>query len=239
MNQHILIVDDDPDVAALVSGYLTEFDLRVSHALDGPAMNEILERDVVDLVLLDIRLPGEDGISLMRSLRSTSRIPIILLTSRKDDVDRILGLELGADDYITKPFNPRELLARIHAVLRRSQNELRSEADAGGTRALRFAGWELDLRMNRLTAASGERVDLTHAEVRLLHAFLKAPRRTLSRDQLLDLSRGHNDEVFDRSIDVQILRLRRKLEADPSRPVLIKTERGAGYFLDATVESVG
>lgn len=237
MHHHILVVDDDPDIVTLVYDYLSEFDLRVTRASDGQTMREALEREVVDLIVLDVRLPDEDGITLMRGIRSSSRIPIILLTSRKDDVDRVLGLELGADDYVTKPFNPRELVARIKAVLRRGQVQPPSPAGEG-VRALRFAGWELDLRTSRLRSEAGEPVYLTHAEARLLHAFLKAPRRPLSRDQLLDLSRDHDDDVFDRSIDVQILRLRRKLENDPSRPELIKTERGVGYFLDAKVESV-
>ena len=202
-------------------------------------MEQVLERERVDLVVLDVRLPGDDGLTLMRRLRDRSAVPVILLTTRNDEVDRILGLELGADDYVTKPFSPRELLARIRAVLRRGQTRPIEATDERHL-ALRFAGWELDFQSGRLLAPSGERVQLTQAEARLLLAFLKAPKRTLSRDQLLDLSRGHNsDDVFDRSIDVQILRLRRKLEADPSRPELIKTDRGVGYFLDAKVETVG
>ena len=240
MNQHILVVDDDPDLARLITDYLAEFDFRVTHAADGQAMQAVLGREAVDLILLDVRLPGVDGITLMRELRETSAVPIILVTSRQDEVDRILGLELGADDYVTKPFSARELLARIRAVLRRALQRAAAAAPSDEpTPALRFAGWQLDLRRSRLRSPAGELVQLTHAEVRLLHAFLKAPRRTLSRDQLLDLSRGTSDEVFDRSIDVQILRLRRKLEADPSRPALIRTERGVGYFFDAKVEAVG
>ena len=238
MNCHVLIVDDDPHIGKLVAEYLAGFDLRVSHALDGRGMEQVLEGERVDVIVLDVRLPGDDGLTLMRRVRSRSAVPIILLTTRSDEVDRILGLELGADDYVTKPFSPRELLARIRAVLRRAQAK---PLDTGGEilPALRFAGWELDVHSGRLSSPSGERVQLTQAELRLLHALLKAPRRTLSRDQLLDLSRGHNDDVFDRSIDVQILRLRRKLEVDPSRPNLIKTDRGVGYFLDAKVETVG
>ncbi len=240
MNQHILVVDDDPDLARLITDYLAEFDFRVTHAADGQAMQAVLGREAVDLILLDVRLPGVDGITLMRELRETSAVPIILVTSRQDEVDRILGLELGADDYVTKPFSTRELLARIRAVLRRALQRAAAAAPSDEPApALRFAGWQLDLRRSRLRSPAGELVQLTHAEVRLLHAFLKAPRRTLSRDQLLDLSRGTSDEVFDRSIDVQILRLRRKLEADPSRPALIRTERGVGYFFDAKVEAVG
>lgn len=238
MNPHILVVDDDPGVTALLSDYLSDYDLRVTMANDGRAMRGVLEREVVDLVILDVRMPGEDGLTLMRNLRGSSRIPVILLTTCADEVDRILGLELGADDYVTKPFSARELLARTRAVLRRIQQHADAHPPDEEVQALRFEGWELDLRTKRLCAPNGARVDLTQAEARLLQAFLRSPRRTLSRDQLLDLSRGHSEDVFDRSIDVQILRLRRKLEADPSRPKLIRTERGSGYFLDAKVEVV-
>jgi len=238
VTKHILVVDDEPAICRVIGEYLSEFDWRVSCAGDGDAMRKILEREVVDLILLDVKLPVEDGMTLTRELRARSAIPIIMLTSRKDDVDRILGLELGADDYLTKPFNPRELLARIRAVLRRTQVTPIHGSDAENFQALRFANWELDLRTRRLTSADGERIELTHAEFRLLNAFLSAPQRILTREQLLDLSHGHEDNVFDRSIDVQILRLRRKLEIDPSRPELIKTERGAGYFLNAKVEAV-
>jgi two-component system, OmpR family, response regulator len=238
VSKHILVVDDEPAICRVIGEYLGEFDWRVSCAGDGDAMRKILEREVVDLILLDVKLPVEDGMTLTRELRARSGIPIIMLTSRKDDVDRILGLELGADDYLTKPFNPRELLARIRAVLRRTQASPLHGSDSENLQALRFAGWELDLRTRRLTSADGERIELTHAEFRLLNAFLSAPQRILTREQLLDLSHGHEDSAFDRSIDVQILRLRRKLEADPSRPELIKTERGAGYFLNAKVEAV-
>ncbi|MCW5625701.1 MAG: response regulator [Burkholderiales bacterium] len=235
---HILVVDDDPDIRRLVTDYLGEFDLRVSSVPDGRAMREALRQNVVDLILLDLKLPEEDGMAITRHLREGSTIPIIILTSRKDDVDRIMGLELGADDYLTKPFNLRELLARIRTVLRRSQ-AFASEPIAGGApRAFRFGSWEVDLRARRLMSRSGERVDLTHAEFALLVAFLSAPQRILNRDQLIDLSHRSDDDVFDRSIDVLILRLRRKIEADPSRPRLIRTERGAGYIFDSKVEPV-
>jgi len=236
---HILVVDDDPDVRRLISDYLTEFGLRASCAADGASMHEALVQNVVDLILLDLKLPAEDGMTLARELRARSGTPIIILTSRKDDADRVMGLELGADDYVTKPFNPRELVARIRAVLRRAQSKDHPGAQGEPLRALRFAGWELNLRTRQLTSADGERVELTQADFALLSAFLGAPQRILSREQLLELSRGHDEEVFDRSIDVQILRLRRKLESNPSRPELLKTERGAGYFLNARVEAVG
>jgi DNA-binding response OmpR family regulator len=237
---HILVVDDDGEVQRVVSDYLREFGLRVSCAHDGPSMRAMLAQQVVDLILLDLKLPVEDGMSIARELRAKSSIPIIMLTGRKDDVDRIMGLELGADDYLTKPFNPRELLARIRTVLRRAQAHPAPSFEGSGPGGLRFARWELNLRTRRMTSEAGDRVELTHAEFALLAAFLGSPRHILSRDQLLELSRGHyEDDVFDRSIDVQILRLRRKIEADPTRPELIKTERGAGYFLDAEVERVG
>ncbi len=235
---HILVVDDDADMRRLVSDYLGEFGLRVSCASDGKAMRRQLADNVVDLVLLDLKLPVEDGMTIARELRTRSSIPIIMLTGCQDDVDRIMGLELGADDYLTKPFNPRELLARIRTVLRRARSYPPARSEGELLRAFRFGGWELDLRTRRLTSTGGERVELTHAEFALLNAFLGTPQRILSRDQLLELSRGYDDDTFDRSIDVQILRLRRKIETDPSRPELIKTERGAGYFFNAKVDAV-
>jgi DNA-binding response OmpR family regulator len=236
--RHILVVDDDADLRQMVTDYLTDYDLRVTGVADGPAMRDALAREVVDLVLLDLKLPSEDGMNLARELRETSNVPIIILTGRRDDVDRIMGLELGADDYLTKPFNLRELLARIRAILRRTQAHPLAHMEGRAAQALRFGGWELDLRSRRLTSTDGERIDLTHAEFALLCAFLGAPERILSREQLLELSRGNDENAFDRSIDVQILRLRRKIESDPSRPTLIRTERGAGYFFNAQVEVV-
>ncbi|MEO8008305.1 MAG: response regulator [Betaproteobacteria bacterium] len=238
--RHILIVDDDADLRQMVADYLNGYDLRVTGAVDGPAMREAIAHQVVDLVLLDLKLPFEDGMNLARELRETSNVPIIILTGRKDDVDRIMGLELGADDYLTKPFNLRELLARIRAILRRTQAHPVAPAhvERRVPQAFRFGGWELDLRSRRLTSNDGERVELTHAEFALLCVFLGAPERILSREQLLGLSRGSDENVFDRSIDVQILRLRRKIESDPSRPKLIRTERGAGYSLNSRVEVV-
>jgi two-component system, OmpR family, response regulator len=236
---HILVVDDDPDVCRLISDYFVEFGLRVSCVADASSMHQALARSVVDLILLDLKLPDEDGMTLARDLRAKLSTPIIILTSRKDDVDRVMGLELAADDYLTKPFNPRELVARIRAVLRRTQSNNAPGSGSEPLQALRFGGWELNLRTRQLTSADGERVELTQSDFALLSAFLGAPQRILSREQLLELSRDHDDEVFDRSIDVQILRLRRKLETNPSHPELIKTERGAGYFFNARVEAVG
>jgi DNA-binding response OmpR family regulator len=236
--RHILVVDDDADLRQMVADYLSDYDLRVTGAADGAAMRDAIAHEAVDLVLLDLKLPSEDGMNLARELRETSSVPIIMLTGRKDDVDRIMGLELGADDYLTKPFNLRELLARIRAILRRTQAHPVTHVEGRAPQAFRFGAWELDLRSRRLTSNDGERVELTHAEFALLAAFLGAPERILSREQLLELSRGNDENVFDRSIDVQILRLRRKIETDPSRPELIKTERGAGYFFNAKVDAV-
>jgi DNA-binding response OmpR family regulator len=202
-------------------------------------MGRILAEDNVDLVLLDLKLAEEDGLQLVRQLRGRSELPIIILTGhRRDEIDRVVGLELGADDYLTKPFGLRELLARIRAVLRRSEaREPAPPPGKGGKRTrYRFAGWELDLRSRRLASPAGEPVPLTKGEFGLLTAFLQRPQQVLSREQLLAASRLHDDEVFDRSIDVQILRLRRKLEADPSEPEFIRTERGAGYIFAAPVE---
>jgi DNA-binding response OmpR family regulator len=236
--RHILVVDDDADLRQMVADYLGDYELRVTGAPDGAAMRDAMAHEVVDLVLLDLKLSSEDGMTLARELREASSVPIVILTGRKDDVDRIMGLELGADDYLTKPFNLRELLARIRAILRRTQAHPVSHVEGRSPQAFRFGGWELDLRSRRLTSNDGERVELTHAEFALLAAFLGAPERILSREQLLELSRGNDENVFDRSIDVQILRLRRKIESDPSRPKLIRTERGAGYFFNAQVEIV-
>ena len=234
---HILVIDDDPSIRELIADYLGENELRVTAGATGAEMAQALAEHAIDLVLLDLRLAGEDGMQLARKLREDSAIPIIILTGRQDPADRVMGLELAADDYVTKPFDSRELLARIRAVLRRYQaaRELLPAAD-DKLRAYRFAGWELNLRTRKLVAPDGKRVDLTNGEFNLLQAFCASPQRILSRDQLLDLSRLHSAEVYDRSIDVQILRLRRKLEPDPSQPQYIKTERGAGYVFEAQVE---
>ncbi len=232
---HILIVDDDTQLRGLLADYLREYNFRVTAVADGTAMRKALAETVVDLIVLDLRLATEDGMQIARGLRAESTIPIVMLTGRTDEVDRIMGLELGADDYLTKPVKLRELLARIRTILRRARAHPAATPAEDQPRAYRFAGWELDLRRRRLASASGAVVELTHAEFELLIAFLRAPRRVLSRERLLALSKSYDEDVSDRSIDVQILRLRRKLEADPSRPALIKTERGAGYVFDAAV----
>jgi DNA-binding response OmpR family regulator len=233
---HVLVVDDDPAMRGLIADYLGENELRVTSAATGAEMARVLSESAVDVLVLDLRLAGEDGMELAKGIRAESTIPIIMVTGKKDEADRVMGLELGADDYITKPFSPRELLARVRAVLRRYTilQELVPARDEK-RRAYRFAGWELNLRTRRLVSPGGERIDLTNGEFSLLQAFCAAPMRVLSRDQLLELSRLNRSEVYDRSIDVQILRLRRKIEADPSRPEYIKTERGAGYLFDVPV----
>jgi two-component system OmpR family response regulator len=236
---HVLAVDDDAGVRELLADYLGENELRVTAVASGAELSAVLARETVDLVVLDVRLPGEDGMQIARRLREQQpTIPILMLTGRAEEADRVMGLELGADDYLTKPFGTRELLARIRALLRRAQAQA-SGADARAkARAYRFEGWELNIGLRRLRRPDGAGVELTNGEFSLLAAFLCAPQRTLTRDQLLDLSRLHNAEVYDRSIDVQILRLRRKIEADPSRPRFIVTQRGAGYLFDAVVEPV-
>jgi len=235
---HVLAVDDDPSVRQMIADYLGDNDIRVTALPSAKQIAEVMARDMIDLVVLDLRLPGEDGMEIARRLREqSSGLPIIMLTGRKDEADRVMGLELGADDYLTKPFSPRELLARIRALLRRSRAQETVADGLQKVRAYRFAGWELNVRLRRLSGPAGN-VPLTNAEFNLLAAFLAAPQRVLSRDQLLGLSRLHNDEVYDRSIDTQVGRLRKKIEPPGGKTQLIRTERGAGYLLDATVEIV-
>jgi two-component system OmpR family response regulator len=235
---HVLAVDDDPAVRQLVSDYLSGNELRVTAVSSGRELADVMERDTIDLVLLDLRLKGEDGMQIARHIRESSSVPILMLTGRADEADRVMGLELGADDYLTKPFSPRELLARIRALLRRAKAQATVADEIAKVRAYRFGNWELNLGLRKLRAPDGASVGLTNGEFSLLAAFLSAPQRILTRDQLLDLSRLHNAEVYDRSIDVQILRLRRKIEVDSSNPQYIKTERGVGYVFAATVEAV-
>jgi DNA-binding response OmpR family regulator len=237
-NGHVLAVDDDPSVRQMIADYLADNEVRVTTLATGREIADVMARETVDLLVLDLRLPGEDGMQIARKLREESDVPIIMLTGRKDEADRVMGLELGADDYLTKPFSPRELLARIRALLRRSRSHETVADGLARTRAYRFEGWELNVRLRRLTTPQGETVALTNSEFNLLAAFLAAPQRVLSRDQLLSLSRLHNDEVYDRSIDVQVGRLRKKLEPDASQSRLIRTERGAGYVFTASVEIV-
>jgi two-component system OmpR family response regulator len=233
---HILVVDDDVAIRELINEYLTENNFQVSVAETGADMDKVLSEEIVDLVILDLKLPDEDGLAIARRLRESLDLPIIILTGRKEEVDRVMGLELGADDYVTKPFSNRELLARVRAVLRRTEGK-RASRRGEKVRAFRFSGWELNTGTRKLRAPDGRNVELTNSEYALLIAFLKAPGRILSRDQLLESSRLH-DDIYDRSIDVQILRLRRKIEESPNSPKMIRTERGAGYYLDSKVETV-
>ena len=235
---HVMVVDDDAALRQVVREYLGENDFRVSEAASGAELIDAFASQVVDLVLLDLRLGAEDGMRLLRHLRDQSQVPVIVLTGRTEEADRVMGLELGADDYLTKPFSPRELLARIRALLRRSRS---NETVADGLqkiRAYRFAGWELNVRLRRLIAPGGGIVALTNNEFNLLAAFLASPQRVLSRDQLLSQSRLHNDEVYDRSIDVQVARLRRKIQPAQDATEIIRTERGAGYVFLAPIEIV-
>jgi DNA-binding response OmpR family regulator len=235
---HVLAIDDDPSVRQMIADYLGDNDIRVTAIASGRGIADVMARHTIDLIVLDLKLPGEDGMHIARELRAESNVPIIMLTGRKDEADRVMGLELGADDYLTKPFSPRELLARIRALLRRSRAQ---ESIADGLtriRAYRFAGWELNVRLRRLRSPQGEIVATTNSEFNLLVAFLAAPQRVLSREQLLELSRLHNDEVYDRSVDVQVGRLRKKIEPKGTRAQLIRTERGAGYVFMAAVETV-
>jgi two-component system, OmpR family, response regulator len=235
--RHVLAVDDDPTMRELIADYLGNHAFRVSTAANGKEATRIIDQDTVDLVVLDLKLGDEDGLQLVSELRTRSNLPIIVITGHwRNEVDRIVGLELGADDYLTKPFNLRELLARVRAVLRRAEAEAATTpVESKGTK-YRFAGWQLNLRTRRLTSPTGDSVGLTIGEFSLLTAFLRSPQQVLSREQLLAATHLHDEEVYDRSIDVQILRLRRKLEADPSAPELIKTERGAGYLFAPPVQ---
>jgi two-component system OmpR family response regulator len=235
---HVLVVDDDPDVLELVVEYLGKNDMRVSAARSGREMFDLFEKEAIDLVLLDLKLPGEDGMQLARTLRERATVPIVVLTGRNEEADRVMGLELGADDYVTKPFSPRELLARVRAVMRRYQVQATLPERDNRRRAFRFSGWELNLRTRRLLSPDGASVELSNGEFSLLAALCRAPQRVLSRDQLLSMSRLHEAEVYDRTVDVQIRRLRLKLEADKANPALIVTERGVGYRLASHVETL-
>jgi two-component system, OmpR family, response regulator len=235
---HVITLDDDPAVREMVAEYLGQNEIRVTAVASGAELAAAMAREVADLVILDLRLRGEDGMHIARKLREQSAIPILMLTGRAEEADRVMGLELGADDYLTKPFSPRELLARIRALLRRAQAQATVADAVAKVRAYRFAGWELNIGLRKLKSPKGEAVELTNGEFRILTAFLSAPQRILSRDQLLELSRVHNAEVYDRAIDIQILRLRRKIEADPAQPKFIKTERGAGYVFSVPVDVI-
>ena len=233
---HIIVVDDQEEICDLVQNYLTSEGYRVSVAHDGAEMRTVIGRDAADLVILDVMLPGEDGLTLARKLREESNVGIIILTGRGETVDRIIGLEMGADDYLPKPFHMRELLARVKSVLRRASARDGELDKPGGQSKARFAGWNLDLATRELLAPDGGEVRLTTGEFDLLAAFVRNANQVLSRDRLLDLARNREPGPFDRTIDVQVGRLRRKLEPDPQRPTLIKTVRGTGYIFTPTVE---
>jgi len=234
---HILAIDDDSMLREAIAEYLGKHEFRVTAVADGRAMQAVLAHEVVDLVVLDLKLQTEDGMALARRLRDESAIPIIMLTGRREEADRVMGLELGADDYLTKPFSPRELLARIRAVLRRRRAEVH-QGRPEGIRAYRLGGWELNLNTRRLTARDGHLVRLSNGEFSLLVVLLGSPHRILSRDQVLDMSRLHNDDVYNRSVNTQVMRLRQKLETDPANPRYILTERGAGYVFSVAVETI-
>lgn len=236
--QHILVVDDDPDIRELLQEYLSRNGYRTSAVGEGKGMWRALEHGHIDLIVLDLMLPGDDGLELCRNLRVNSKVPVIMLTAKGDDMDRILGLEMGADDYLPKPFNPRELLARIKTVLRRSSIMPWNEAEEPEHLPICFAGWRLDPITRHLTGEDGLVVPLSGAEYKLLNVLLAHPNRILNRDQLLDLTQGRESDPFDRSIDVLISRLRKRLGDDPKTPQIIKTVRGEGYILSVKVSKV-
>ena len=226
---HVLVVEDDGEMRNLIAKFLRQNGYRATGARDGREMWETLANAAVDLILLDVMLPGQSGLDLTRALRAKTQIPIIMVTARGDETDRVLGLELGADDYIPKPFSRPELLARIRAVLRRAQANDQRASGLVADRLL-FAGWTLDTRRRELTAPDGVAVDLSGGEYDLLLAFCEHAQRVLSRDQLLDLARNRVSDALDRTVDVMVSRLRRKMEPTEESPTIIKTIRGAGYM---------
>ncbi|MDO8299527.1 response regulator [Lacisediminimonas sp.] len=233
----ILVVDDDREIRTLLGDYLDTNGYRALLAADGIEMNRAIDTQHVDLVVLDLNLPGEDGLSLCRRLRSASDLAVIMLTARDQPLDRILGLEMGADDYLPKPFEPRELLARIRSVLRRTQGPGNRNDAPSAQQSLLFNGWALDLVARHLQTPQGTIVMLSGAEFRLLKVLLERPNRVLTRDQLLNLTQGRDADPFDRSIDIQVSRLRQKLGDDARSPAIIKTVRNGGYVLAANVSA--
>jgi two-component system phosphate regulon response regulator OmpR len=239
---HVLIVDDEPRIRTMLRRYLSDEGFKVSDAADGAAMRAVLEREAADIVLLDLVMPGEDGLTLARHIRQHSDTPIIMLTGKGDLIDRVVGLEAGADDYITKPFELREVLARIRTIMRRvaprpapaATPAPPAAADPAGD-TLCFEGWRLDLVRRELARPDGEIIPLTAGEFDLLRVFAQHPNRVLSRAQLLDLVKGRDWAAYDRAVDTQVGRLRKKIEADPANPSLIKTVRGGGYVFAAAV----
>ena len=235
---HVLAIDSDPRALKLIADYLGEHDMRVTALPSGRGIADAMAKTMIDVVVLDVRLRGEDALQIARTLREESDVPIIMLSGCTDEADRVMGLEMGADDFVTKPFSPRELLARIRALLRRARSHETVAGVLQRLRGYRFAGWELNVRVRRLTSPEGEPVHLTNHEFNLLAAFLAAPQRLLSRSQLIGLSRLHNDEIYDRSIDVQVARLRKKIPSREGQPPFIRTERSAGYVFTANVEAI-
>ncbi len=234
LSAHILVVDDDPRICRLLSRYLSKEGCRVSTAANGHEMQRVLDEGGVELLILDLGLPGEDGLSIARRLRSRSELGIIMLTGKSEVVDKVVGLEVGADDYITKPFDNRELLARVRSVLRRVQDAPPKPEESG--RIARFSGLSLNLDTNELVSGRGEQIYLTHAEFKLLSAFVTHANRVLTRDNLLDHVADRGWQPFDRSIDVLVGKLRRKIEQDPKHPVMIQAVRGMGYKFAANVK---
>lgn len=231
----LLIVDDDAEIRALLADYLAKENFRVITANSGKDIDRILSEQRIHLIILDLMMPGEDGLSICRRIRAHSTIPIIILTAKGDEIERIIGLEMGADDYIAKPFSPRELVARIKAVLWRSNHIYVGAGQVERDEILTFNGWSINTLERTVSSPTGRKLSLSSGEFDLLCAFASNPKRTLTRDQLLDLTQGRTLDPYDRSIDVQVSRLRRKLEADPQNPSLIKTVRGVGYVFAATV----
>jgi two-component system OmpR family response regulator len=235
IQDHVLVVDDDSEIRNLLREYLQKNGYRVTAVADGKAMWAALDVGGTDIVVLDLMLPGDDGLTLCRKLRARSELPVIMLTARGEETDRIVGLEMGADDYLAKPFNPRELLARIKSILRRARS-LPENLQPDDARTIHFSGWVLDIEARNLRSPDGVVVALGGTEYKLLRIFLAHPNRVLSRDQLIDLMLSRDATPFDRSIDVQVSRLRHRLGEDSKEPGIIKTVRGEGYVLSVAVE---
>jgi two-component system OmpR family response regulator len=235
-SHHILVVDDDDGITSLLCDYLAGFGFVMHSAGDGVAMRQTLSQHPIDLIVLDLQLPGVDGLTLTNELRNRSRIPIVMLTARGNPIDRVIGLEMGADDYMSKPFEPRELVARINTVLRRAKEAPDEGRDGHAGDVIRFDGWLLQRSERRLTSPKGLVVPLSNAEFQLLSTFLKTPRHLFTRDQLMSQARGRSMESVERSIDLLVSRLRQKLDDNPRDPTMIKTVRGEGYVFN--VQSV-
>lgn len=234
-NASILIVEDDPEIGELVSRYLRDQGMSVVHVTDGKAMDAVISSKKCDLIILDINLPGEDGLSICRRLRVEKGIPTIILTARNEDVDKVLGLEIGADDYIVKPFNPRELLARIRSVIRRVGSHPSSQISSKYFQSIYFSGWRLELHARQVTSPEGTKVAFTGAEFDLLHAFCEHPGRVLTRENLISLTHGFLSDSFERSVDVLVSRLRQKLQTQREKTSFIQTVRSEGYMFTADV----